>query len=425
MRILVAGGGFAGLEVGRRLSRRLKRSEHEVTVVNAVNYLTYQPFLPEAASGALEPRHVVVPLRQVLNRARVVVGVIEHIDHDAKRIQVRDAAGDPFELAYDVLVLTAGAVARGPVDRALAARALPFKKIDDAMYLRNLVLARLEAAAAEQNDHRRRALLTFMFVGGGYTGVEALAELEDLARAAVKRFYPELRDFGMRWIVVEHAAGVIPELGERMSNYVERLLEKRGIEVRCHTKIDTGDADCVRLTDGEEVRTATLVWTTGVRACPVVANSGFPVDEKGRVQTDEHLRVLDATGRPVPDVWAAGDAAAIPDVVTGKLCPPTAQYAVRQARRLARNVEAVIDGRESRPFEYRNRGLVVALGQYRGAALVFGVQLRGFPAWIVARSYHLWAMPTLARKSRIAIDWAVALVFPRDITSLGGPPDDD
>jgi NADH dehydrogenase len=293
------------------------------------------------------------------------------------------------------------------------------------MYLRNLVLARLEAAAAEQDDDRRRTLLTFVFVGGGYTGVEALAELEDLARAAVKRFYPELRGYGMRWLVIEHAGGVIPELGDKMSSYVERLLERRGIDVRCHTKVDHGDTELVRLSDGEEVRTATLVWTTGVQACGVVGTAGFPVDEKGRVRTDSELRVLDADGHPVPDVWAAGDAAAIPDVVTGALCPPTAQYAKREAKRLARNVLAAIDGRDPAPFRYRNRGLVVALGRYRGAALVFGIRLRGLPAWFVARSYHLWAMPTLARKSRIALDWFVALLFPRDITSLGGPPEAD
>jgi NADH dehydrogenase len=425
MRILIAGGGFAGLEIGHRLGRRLKRTEHEVTVVNAVNYLTYQPFLPEAASGALEPRHVVVPLRQVLKKARVVVGVIERIDHDAKRVQVRDAAGDPIELTYDVLVLTAGAVSRAPEDKELARRTSLFKRVEDAMALRNLVLARLEAAAAEVDEARRRALLTFVFVGGGYTGVEALAELEDLARVAVKRFYPELRDIGMRWIVIEAAGGVIPELGDKMSAYVERLLTKRGIDVRCHTTVTAGDSESVELSDGEKVPAATVVWATGTHACPVVATAGFPVDEKGRVRTDVQLHVLDAEGAPVPEVWAAGDAAAVPDVVTGKLCPPTAQYAIRQARRLARNLEAVLENRDPRPFKYRNRGLVVSLGRFRGAAIVFGIRLRGFPAWFCARSYHLLAMPTITRKSRIAMDWAVALFFPRDITSLGGPPDRD
>ena len=424
MRILVAGGGFAGLEIAHRLGKKLKRTEHQVTVVNAVNYLTYQPFLPEAASGQLEPRHVVVPLRQVLKRkARVVVGTIEQIDHEAKNVHVSDAAGDPLTLEYDILVITAGAIARGPDNKALAARTSLVKTVGDSMMLRNLLFARLEAASAEDDEERRRALLTFVFVGGGYTGVEVLAEMEDLARVAVKKFYPELQALGMRWIVVEHAGGVIPELGDKMSAYVERLLEKRGIDVRLNTAVNSGDAENVELSDGETIRAATVVWATGVRACPVVSSSGFPVDEKGRVKTDVQLRVLGEDSTPVPNVWACGDAAAVPDLVTGKLCAPTAQYAIRQARRLAKNVQGSLENKDPTAFKYRNMGLVVSLGRFRGAAIVLGIRLRGLPARLVARSYHHVAMPTFARKSRIAMDWFVALFFPRDITSLGGTTD--
>jgi NADH:ubiquinone reductase (H+-translocating) len=419
VRILICGGGFVGTYAALRLERRLGDSGHEVVLVNPQNYLQYQPFLPEAASGTIEPRHVVVALRTVLPRTRLVVGEVERVDHDARQAWVRTLGGEPLELHYDALVLAPGSISRVLPVPGLAERGVGFKTIEEAIHLRNDVLARLEAAASATDPVWRQALLTFVFVGGGYAGVEALAELEDLARSAM-RHYPELYHARPRWVLVEAADSILPEIGAGLARYAQELLARRGIEVRLRTRLESAEAGIMRLSDGEVFPAETLVWTTGVRPDPLATRSGFAVDAHGRVATDECLRVLDREGRPIPGLWAAGDCAAVPDVTTGGLCPPTAQHALRQARRLAENLVATIAARPLRQFRYHNRGQLVSLGRYRGVARLPGnVRVRGFWAWWLHRSYHLAMMPTLNRKVRIALDWSVALLFPRDVVALG------
>ncbi|MBA2326820.1 MAG: NAD(P)/FAD-dependent oxidoreductase [Actinobacteria bacterium] len=419
MRILVSGGGFVGAYAALRLERRLRGSGHEVVLVNPENYLQYQPFLPEAASGNIEPRHVVVPLREVLRRTRLVVGEVEAIDHGARRARIRTLADEPLDLQYDALVLAPGSVSRVLPVPGLADRAIGFKTIAEAIHLRNVVLSRLEAAADTTDPEHRRALLTFVFVGGGYAGVEALAELEDLVRAALRR-YPELHDVHPRWVLVEAAASLLPELDAGLARYAQALLARRGVDVRLETRLDSAEGGVMRLSDGDVFAAETLVWTTGVRPHPLTAQTGFPVDDQGRIATDEYLRVLDEAGEAIPGAWAAGDCAAVPDPVTGRPCPPTAQHALRQARCLADNLVATIEGRPLRRFRYRNRGQLVSLGRYRGVAQLPGrIRIRGFWAWWLHRTYHLAMMPTLNRRVRIALDWTVTLLFPRDITALG------
>ena len=419
VRILICGGGFVGTYAALRLERRLGDSGHEVVLVNPENYLQYQPFLPEAASGTIEPRHVVVALRTVLPRTRLVVGEVETVDHAARQAWVRTIGGEPLDLHYDAVVLAAGSVSRVLPVPGLADRAVGFKTIEEAIHLRNDVLARLEAAAAASDPVRRQALLTFVFVGGGYAGVEALGELEDLARGALAH-YPELHDSRPRWVLVEASDSILPEIGDGLARYAQGLLAHRGIEVRLGTRLESAEGGIMRLSDGEVFPAETLVWTTGVRPHPLAERSGFAVDEHGTVSVDECLRVLDRAGRPVPGAWAAGDSAAVPDVSSGGLSPPTAQHALRQARRLAENLVATIDGRPLRPFRYRNRGQLVSLGRYRGVASLPGrIHVRGFWAWWLHRSYHLAMMPTFNRKVRIAVDWTVALLFRRDVVALG------
>jgi NADH dehydrogenase len=419
MRILVCGGGFAGVYSALRLERRVRHTDHEIVLVNAENYLQYQPFLPEAASGTIEPRHVVVALRQVLRRTRLVVGEVETIDHGARRAHMRTLDGASLELPYDTVVLTPGSVSRVPPVPGLAERAVGFKTIDEAIHLRNDVLARLEAASETTDPDRRRALLTFVFVGGGYAGVEALAELEDLCRAALER-YPELEDERPRWVLIEATGRILPDIDIRLAEYALRRLARRGIEIHLETRLESAEGGIMRLSSGEVFPAATLVWTTGVRPHGLAARSGFPVDGHGRVTCDEFLRVHDADTGVVPGAWAAGDSAAVPDLTTGGLCPPTAQHALRQAKRLAGNVAASIRGRPVRAFRYRNRGQLVSLGRYRGIARLPGrIRLHGFPPWWLHRSYHVARMPTVNRKVRISLDWTVALFFPRDVVALG------
>jgi len=423
MRILVSGGGFVGVYAALRLERLLFRhgptsSNHEVVLVNPDNFLQYQPFLPEAASGNIEPRHVVVALRQILKRTRLVVGEVETIEHDARQAVVRTLAGEPLELSYDALVFAPGSVSRVLPVPGLAERAIGFKNLAEAIHLRNVVLSRLEAAATTTDPERRRALLTFVFVGGGYAGVEALAELEDLARAALER-YPELHHARPRWVLVEAAGTILPEIGADLADWARALLARRGVEVLLDTRLESAEHGLIRLSNGDVFPAETLVWTTGVRPHPLVAATGFPTDDRGRVRTDAYLRVCHEDGTAVPEAWAAGDCAAVPDLVAGGVSPPTAQHAIRQARRLAENLVATIDGRPLRRFRYRNRGQLVSLGRYRGVARLPGVRLRGFWAWWLHRTYHLMMMPTVNRRVRIALDWTVTMLFPRDVVALG------
>jgi NADH dehydrogenase len=369
--------------------------------------------LPEVASGTIDPRAVAVPLRTTLRHCDIVIGEVERLDHSGRKATIRLADGSERVTKYDILALTPGSTSRVPLIPGLAEHGIGFKTVQEAIYLRNRVLSRLDVAAETEDDERRRAALTFVFVGGGYAGVEALGELEDLARDAIAT-YPSLRPEEMRWILVDVAPKILPELGPELAAYAVERLAERGIEVLVETRLESYEDRIVRLSGGRTFAADTLVWTAGVRPSSIARNAGLPVDEAGRVRVDEHLRVEGAE-----DVWAAGDAAAVPDRTTGGIMPPTAQHGMRQGRRLAKNLTAWIEGGRLEPFVHRNIGAVCSLGRYKGIAVIWGVKLKGFPAWFAHRTYHLYAMPTLTRKAKIAADWTVALLFPRDLAQLG------
>jgi NADH dehydrogenase len=411
-RVLVVGAGFAGLYVAMGL-RRLADRGHRITVVNPQNFMQYQPFLPEVASGTIDPRAVVVPLRRVLKHCEVLIGEVTIVEHHARVATVRLFDGDERPVPYDHLVLAAGSRSRVLPVPGLAEHGIGFKTVEEAIYLRNRVLSRLDLAAEIEDPQRRRAVLTFVFVGGGYAGVEALGELEDLARDALRN-YPTVSADEMRWVLVEAAGKILPELGDELAMYAMDRLRERGIEVLLNTRLDSAVGGRLRLSDGQEFDADTLVWTAGVKPSPLARRSGLPIDEAGRVRVDEYLRVVDT-----PNAWAAGDAAAVPDRTTGGVSPPTAQHALREGRRLAANLTATIEGGELRPFEYKAIGGVCSLGRYKGVAIVWGLRFRGFAGWFLHRSYHLLAMPTISRRVKIAMDWTVALLFPRDLAQLG------
>jgi NADH dehydrogenase len=415
-RVLVVGGGYVGLYTALRLQRRLRRGEAEVTLVSPEPTMTYQPFLPEAAAGSIEPRHVVVPLRRVLRHCHIVTGTVVSLDHPARLARVAPVHGEPYDLPYDVVVVAPGSVARTLPIPGLAERAVGFKTVSEAIYLRNHVLDCLDVAASTRSAERRARALTFVFVGAGYAGVEAFAELEDMAREAVRRYYPELSWADTRWVLVEAAPRILGEIGESMATYTLGRLRARGMDVRLSTRLESAvDGVCV-LSDGTSLPADTLVWTAGVKAHPSLASFGLPLDERGRLVCEPDLRV-----RGVAGAWSAGDCAAVPDLTgpPGALCGPTAQHAVRQARHLADNLLRVLRGREPEPYRHRNAGSVASLGLHKGVAQVYGVRVRGWPAWFMHRTYHVSRVPTLNRKVRVVADWTLALFFRRDIVALG------
>ena len=399
---LVLGGGFAGSYVARLLGKR------GATIVSPENFMLYTPLLPEAASGTLEPRHVVVPLRMMCPQAELVLGRATGVDPAARRVQVETEEG-VLAVHYDELVVAFGAVSRALPIPGLAEHALGFKTLADAIQLRNHVLRRLEAAAIASSEEQQRRELSFVFVGAGYAGVEALAELADLVRDAL-RYYPTLQDKPQHWVLVDVASKILPEIPRGLGDYAAHELEKRGVDIRVNTTLESVEPHAAVLSDGQRIPTSTVVWTAGVRANPLNEHLGLPVDDRGRILADPTLRV-----EGIPHLWALGDGARVPNAATpGEFDPPTCQHALRQARRLVKNLTG-----ESKPYRYRMLGQVATLGRYKGIAQVPGARLRGFLGWFVTRTYHLYQLPLLTRKLRVVADWTTALFFRRDIAELG------
>jgi NADH dehydrogenase len=368
--------------------------------------MLYTPMLPEAASGSLEPRHIVVPLRQMCPHAELVLGDIEEHDGDSRTVRVSTDAG-PLDLRYERLVIALGSISRAPPIPGLAEHGMAFKDLADAIALRNHVLRRLEAAVAAPSDEIVERELTFVFVGAGYAGVEALSELSDLVGDEV-RFYPGLEGARGRWVLVDAAPKILPEIPSRLGEYAARELERRSVEIHVSTTLTSCDANRAELSNGVTVPTRTLVWTAGVRANPLLTQLGLPLDERGRAVVDATLRIEGSE-----TIWALGDCAAVPNERTGAHDPPTSQHALRQARCLARNLAG-----EDRRYGYRTLGQVATLGRHKGIAEVLGIRLRGFAGWWVTRTYHLLQLPLFSRKLRVVSDWTVALFFRRDIAEL-------
>jgi NADH dehydrogenase len=416
VRIVIVGGGYVGMFTAFRLQKRLSRGAAEITVIDPQSNMTYQPFLPEAAAGNLEPRHVVVPLRKVLRKCNVITAAASSIEHARKVVTVQPAEGNPYEVAYDLLVVCPGSVSRLLPIPGLAEQGIGFKTIGEAIYLRNHVLSCLELAASTKDPARRRRALTFVFVGGGYAGVEAMAELQDMAQYAL-RYIPSVQPSEMRWVLVEAASRIMPEVSVRLSAYtVDRLIERK-IDVRLNTRLNSAVGGHVVLSDGDEFDVETLVWTAGVKANPMLRQTDLPLDDAGRLACAANLTVKGVTG-----VFAAGDCAAVPDLTKkdpNALTGPSAQHAVRQAKVLAANVEATVHGGTLHDYRHAYVGSVASLGLYRGVAEVYGIKLRGPVAWFMHRTYHLSRMPTFNRKVRVLADWTGALVFRREIVSLG------
>ncbi|MDX6472860.1 MAG: hypothetical protein QOK22_1676 [Gaiellaceae bacterium] len=399
--VLILGGGFAGAYVARLLGKR------GATIVSLENFMLYTPLLPEAASGTLEPRHAVVPLRVMCPDAELTLGKVTGIDLEAHTAQIETDVGAQA-LHWRELVIALGAVPRVAPVPGLTEHGLSFKSLADAIHLRNHVLRELESADAARDDAERARRLSFVFVGAGYAGVEALAELSDLVEDAMQ-FYPRLRGSPRRWVLVDAAPKILPEIPSRLGEYAARELEQRGVEIYVGTTLESVSDKDVVLAGGRRIPTGTLVWTAGVAANPLLRELGLPLDERHRVEVDELLRV-----RGHDHVWSLGDCARVPNTRSDRPDPPTCQHALRQARRLAKNIQG-----DPQPYGYRMLGQVATLGRYKGIADVLGLRLRGFPGWFVTRAYHLYQLPLLSRKLRVVVDWTTSLLYKRDVAELG------
>ncbi|GGX67119.1 hypothetical protein GCM10010358_22070 [Streptomyces minutiscleroticus] len=414
-RILVAGGGYVGLYTAMRLLRKVRRGEATVTVVDPRPYMTYLPFLPEAAAGNVAPRNLVAPLRPVLAGAEVVTGHVVSVDQAERIAHVRTAAGDAFELSFDHLVVAVGSISRTFPIPGLAEHGIGMKSVEEAVGLRNHVMAQLDRADSTADEAVKRKALTFVFVGGGFAGVETIAEVEDMARDAA-RTYAHVDREDMRFVLVEAAGRILPEMGADLGVWTMEKLRRRGIEVYLETSMESCVDQHVVLKNGVEADASTIVWTAGVRPAPALAHFGLPLGPRGHVDT---LPTLQVAG--FDHVWAAGDNAQVPDLAVGEgaWCAPNAQHAVRQAPVLADNVLAALRGGPLKEYRHKNLGAVAGLGLHKGVAILFGrIKLKGRPAWWFHRLYHGSRVPTVNRKIRVFADWTLASLLKRETVGL-------
>lgn len=412
--VLVVGGGFGGALGARALERALRRSDRTQALVAPANFLLFSPLLPEAASGTIEPRHAVIPLRELLRRTTVQIGSVVEFDATAKTAVAKDLNGARHEIGFDAALLAPGSVPATYPIPGLLEEAVGFKTIADAIWLRNRLLHQLDAAAATEDPEERRELLTFTFVGGGYAGVEALAELESLTRDAI-RMYPNLSLTDPRWVLIEAEPSLLPGLEPALARYTLDNLRNRDVEVHLETRLVGCTDRIIRLEPAavEPYRSGTIVWTAGQRPARIADSWGLPTDEHGYVPVTATMEVAGLDG-----IFVVGDFAAVPDP-RGGIAPNTAQHALRQARVAAANIAARYGAANPARYEYRDRGLAVTLGKRQGVAQVRRLTFRGWLAWWMGRSYHLLMMPGYSRKARVVTDWTLSLFFKRDVAQLG------
>ncbi|MFB7666606.1 NAD(P)/FAD-dependent oxidoreductase [Kitasatospora sp. NPDC056138] len=474
IRILIVGGGCAGMSAALRLQQllrpQLRGGGAEITVVEPQSYLTYQPLLAEVAAGSIDPRHVVVPLRRVLPHCRVLTARVTRIDHAARRAWIdtapRGEHGTPTELAYDLLVAAPGSVSRTAPVPGLAEHGLGFATVGEAVRLRNHVLEQLDLASSTRDPALRQAALTFVFVGAGYAGVGAIAELEDMARYAA-RGYHNLAAEDLRWVLVEATDRILPEESPELAAHTLAELRDRSVDVRLGTTLDSAVDRVMTLSDGSRFAARTLVWTAGVRPAPLLRDTDLPLDAAGRVRCLPTLQIVGPDGAPLPDAWAVGDCAAVPvatapapkaasvatvssgphtdpptDSPTGSptdpavdpavdslpdaspsavvaLCAPNAQHALAQADLLAANIAAALAGRPQHPYRPTRQDCSTSLGIGRGVAHTKRGHLTGRRAWWLHRARHLQRLPSPDRRVRVLTDWLLGSLFNREVVSLG------
>ena len=411
-RIVILGGGFGGLYAALQLQRMLgRRRDVDVTLISRENFFLLTPMLPQVAASGIDTRHIVTPIRSVCRTVRFYEAEVEAIDLATQSVTIAHAGGPRHQLGYDHLLLALGGVTNFFGIPGVAEHSLTIKTLADAVRLRNRVLDMLESAELESDAETRRAMLTFVVVGAGFAGVETAAEIDVFAHKAAKLY----RNFGppdVKVVLVDGGPRVLPDMRERLGEITRHTLERRGVQTKLGVFVQSADASGVMLADGTRIATKSIVWAGGVAPNPLV--SRLPcATERGRVPADANFAVHGYKG-----LWVIGDCAFIKAIGDGKPYPQTAQHAVRMGPHVARNILASIDGKPLRPFEYKMLGQMANLGERQAVAMFGGVQVSGFPAWWLWRTYYLLRLPTLDRRIRVAIDWTLDLVFPRDVVKL-------
>ena len=414
-RVVILGGGFGGVYTAMHLGRLWRNSrDADIVLVNGDNYFLMTPFLFEAGSGVLDPRHAVAPIRRLLEgtAARFVEADVEGVDFERRVVHARHAPGDAdaYELSYDHLVIALGGVTNLKIIPG-SEHGMTFKTLADAIFVRNHVIDAFEHADATADEAERRRLLSFVVIGAGLVGVELMGELTAFVRA-ISRAYPRTKDTPRTFHLIEAGPHILPEMERDLADYARRVLKDRGVHVHTNTPARRIDPGRVTLPDGSVIEAHTIVLAAGVASNPLLA--GFPLEKnpKNRILVDATMR-----SKSRPDVWAIGDCAVIPDPA-GKPYPQLAQHALREARVLARNITATLRGEKTEPFVYETLGTLASLGDFQGVGRVMKWKVRGFIAWWVWRSYYLMQMPRFERKLRIVLDWTVALFFRHDIVKL-------
>ncbi len=411
-RILILGGGFAGLATAMELEKTLARDPGiEITLVNRENFFLFTPMLHEVAASDLDLTAIVNPARKLLRRVNFFAGEIERVDLPSRRVTVAHGFDHhEHELEYDYLVLGLGSVANFYGIPGLEDRALTMKSLNDAMRLRNHLIAHLEEAASECCPVKE-PLLTFVVAGGGFAGVETIAGINDFVRGAL-RAYPILRENMVRMVLVHPGPVILPELDAKLGAYAQRKLAERKVEIRLNTKVASVSDRSVKLSDGTVIHGNTLIWTAGTSPNPLLSDLLVP-KERGRILVNDYLEVSDSS-----NIWALGDCAAIPIGATGKFHPPTAQHALRQGRTLANNITVAIRGGQRKPFVFSTIGQLAAIGRRTGVANIFGINFSGFGAWWLWRTIYLSKLPRFEKKVRVALDWTLDLLFSKDLVQF-------
>jgi NADH dehydrogenase len=418
-KILIVGGGYAGFYTALKLEGSLRPGEAEVSIVDPLPYMTYQPFLPEVAAGSIEPRHAVVSHRRHLEKTTIITAKVTGISHANKTATITPEIGDPWEFEYDIIVVTAGSVSRTFPIPGVADQAIGLKTIEEAAAIRDRVLTNFDKAALLPAGPERDRLLTFTVVGGGFAGIEIFGELRSLA-SSLLRYYPTITFDDTHFHLIEAMGRIMPEVSLKTSLWVIKNYAQRGAQIHLETQLTSAVDGVIELSTGETFETDLIVWTAGVMASPMLRNTDLPIEERGRLRVQPDLRVINDDG-VVADAWGAGDVSAVPDLTGGGVggyCVPNAQHAVRQGKLMSKNIIATLRGDLPKDYFHKNLGAVAGLGLGEGAFQSGKIGITGIPAWFMHRGYHVLAIPTWERKIRVFSGWVDNFLLRRDVVSI-------